>query len=240
MSKPTTAGHCARVKSDSKDNIWGFSTAAEGLLQIRNAKDTISCTLKMSLPLMMTPEVWQRHHYSESDIEHTLDQYPAECVTQLSMLLGQRVSSKQVRADYSNELSRNFQAKKNHMDKIMNVVKQTKLFHRNRPILDREHTDHVPLLPSYVCSDYDTLVAQVTNPNINFFGENHRKSTYEFLGVTWVPIRVEHALLMHRVVTWEVYVSARPHIEALIHKPPLFVIQGVRYACTEEACFFTK
>lgn len=205
----------------------------------------LSCTTKMTLPLMITPEVWLRHGYCLSDIKRTLDSFPAQCITQLALIMGIPVSNKQMKIDFTSDLSRTFNAKANHTNKIMQTLTEKKIFPTEPSILDTERLQHVPPLPLHRIENecYQMLKTQWLQSShvkeLDFLQPNYTSRIHHWRQVQWIPIGLENeALLMHRVISWDMFIATGRLHKTMVHKPPVFIIENVTYACLEEACFF--
>lgn len=202
----------------------------------------------MYLPLSLTPDVWLRYKYTLDDIRVTLHAHPPELVTQLTLLLGITITQKQVQPNSTDDVARTFISKSPHIRRIVDRIPASWpiLKEYKQSVLDKVHLEHVPPLPIVHVTPqlYQEAQEKLLPPDydIDFYDDNKWNGAL----VNWSDIQLlptcqdpkDHSILCWRMIKWSVYSSSGRNITIPICRPAIFIIQGVRYARVEEACFF--
>lgn len=199
-------------------------------------------TLRLCLPLMMTPSVWQRHELSIDDIVDVLDCFKAHQLWQLAQLLGIPVSSSSIKLGFSHATSIVCSSKSIIMEKITKTIRDRLDFSFNsRSVLDKSHEDHVPPLPVHFIpiATYTYWKERVVK-NLTHIGENVVDEFFTWKDIQMYPIGLEiDHLYMIRCVSKSVFDASGRVADSLVTSPIQFRI-GDAFFCglIDETAFF--
>ena len=201
----------------------------------------IKRTIRLSLPLMMTPEVWMRHEFSVSDVIDVLDCFKANQLWQLAQLLGIPVSSSSVKLGFSSAASIICSSKAIIMEKIAKTIRERPDFtFGNQSVLEKTHEDHVPQLPVHYIShslycDWKAKVNPASMLNMNTIDD-----LFHWKDITLTPIALERDhLYMIRIVPKSVFIQSNRANNSPVNRPIAFKLNDADYCgLIDEAAFF--
>ena len=203
--------------------------------------DGITRKIRLTLPLMLTPDVWMRHEFSLVDVVDVLDCFKANQLWQLAQLLGIPVSSSSVKLGFSSASSIVCCSKAIIMEKITKTIRERKdIILRDQNVLDRTHEDHVPQLPVHYISNSEYSYWKGKVQPMNMLTENIVDGLFKWKDILLTPIGLEgDHLYMIRVVSLDVFKASNRHCDSLVTKPVPFVFQGQIYCgLIDEAAYF--
>jgi hypothetical protein len=199
-------------------------------------------TVKMTLPLMFSPDVWRRHEYSLEDVIDTLNYFKSIHLWQLAVLLGIPMSSSSVKAAFSSPTAMVFSSKAIVMYKIASHLRKYYTF-PTCSVLDRTHEDHVPPLPVHRIDPkvytYWKSKCSLDKSHIHMLGENVSE-VFTWRDIYMLPMWMEHdCIYMIRGVEENVFTACQRESDSLSTRPLMFRCGGVRYfGLIDEAAFF--
>uniref|UniRef100_A0A6C0CL08 Uncharacterized protein n=1 Tax=viral metagenome TaxID=1070528 RepID=A0A6C0CL08_9ZZZZ len=222
-----------------QESVFNYRLDNNGRRRVDEAG--ITRTITLTLPLMLTPDVWMRHEFSLVDVVDVLDCFKANQLWQLAQLLGIPVSSSSVKLGFSSASSIVCCSKAIIMEKITKTIRERKdIILREQNVLDRTHEDHVPQLPVHYISNSDYSYWKSKMQPMNMMSENIIDDMFVWKDITMTPLGQEgDHLYMIRLVSWDVFKASNRQCDSLVTKPVPFVFQNKIYCgLIDEAAYY--
>jgi hypothetical protein len=232
---------------------WSLITSNEGLTHERRESHDIlngnrvtgsvfQYHAKLNLPLFLTPELWERHRYTLSDITNTLQSYPVLCLWQCALLFDIKLSNSAVRASCASSESMIFTSKSVVIKKITKYVSEH-MGLGQISVIDVRDSSHCPPIPKHAISKHrwDALACLTPTNTVDMLQTLYYDGYFEWRNTKFVPLYVNNnCICSMRIVTFDIYsISGRPIFGSMTHKPVDVNIANVHYCGVDEMCLFS-
>ena len=200
-------------------------------------------TIHLTLPLFLTPQVWQRHEYSIADIATTLEYFSVRHLWQCASLFSISVSNSAIRFNFDTHDCLTFTSKAVVIKKITKFLASE--YVSNISVLEKSKAQHVPPIPLHLlcASEWGKLCSLLPSamPS-DFLVTLHYPGFYQWRHIAVVPLAQEGVdIYVVRIVAQAVYEeSTRYKTHSIAHRPLVFCIDGNIYYGVDECCYFTQ
>ncbi len=201
---------------------------------------------KLTLPLFLTPEVWQRHRYTVSDITITLNSYPVLFLWQCALLFDIKPSNSVVRLSCASSDSMTFTSKSIVVKKLLKRITQTSKISGLVSVLDIRDITHTPPIPRQSVSSHEwerlvgLLPKLLPNQTVDMLHPLYYADYLEWRYSKFVPVHQEASgICAIRIVPTDVYRSSGRQLGgSMTHKPVDVVINNNNFYGVDEMCIF--